>query len=319
MRTVMLPLKRNLALALTLGLPAFFLNAGQANAEFTLNWTSDTGNPVFSGTSITQTDDGGNDQLLVGQTPFIYERVLDGTTPYYHLVVGDPNSGFAQEVYIQAGVIAQTGGSCRGPVSCSGTAAAIGPDFSSSAGATAVSFGFEGNGFDPFSASATTSGNSSGNPSRVQMRQVVTDGDLTVDFVKDKYAEKPSITNTIDSPDLNATLVINSAGNPLNSAATASAVTNTVELRGTDLPPDVPAPGGGPSSVRFDMATDAQASTVTAGRYSYTAGSGPGGSNGTYSYTDPTKNSANINPDWDSYFDNREANPWAYPDNRPSP
>jgi len=313
------PLKRDLRLVLTLGLPALFLCTGQASAEFTLNWTSDTGNPVFSGTTVTQTDDQGNDQLLVGQTPFIFERVLDGTTPYYHLVVGDPASGFAQEVYIQAGYPALTGGACRGPVTCSGTAAAIGPDFSASGGDTAVSFGFEGNGFDPLSSDAAASGNSSGNPARVQMRQLVTDGDLTVDFVKDKYAEKPSITNTIDAPDLNATLVINSAGNPLNSAATASAVTNIVELRGSDLPPDVSAPGGGPSAVRFDMATDAQDSTVTAGRYSYTAGSGPGGSSGTYSYTDPAKNSVNINPDWNSYFDDREANPWSYPDNRPPP
>jgi hypothetical protein len=151
------------------------------------------------------------------------------------------------------------------------------------------------------------------------MRQLVTDGDLTVDFVKDKYAEKPSITNTIDATDLNATVVINSSGNPLNSAATASTVTNTVELIGSDLPPDVSAPGGGPSAVRFDMATDAQDSSVTAGQYSFTAGSGPGGSNGTYSYADPTKNSANINPDWNSYFDHTEDNPWSYPDNRPTP
>lgn len=319
MRIVYQPRKRDLPLTLTLGLSAVFLCAGPARAEFTLNWTSDTGNPVFSGTSVTQTDNGGNDQTLFGQTPFIYERVLDGTTPYYHLVVGDPATGFAQEVYIQAGFPGLTGGSCRGPVSCGGTAAAIGADHSASGGDTATSFGFEGNGFDPLGSDAAASGNSGGNPTRVQMRQLVTDGDLTVDFVKDKYAEKPSITNTIDATDLTATVVINSSGNPLNSAATASAVTNTVELIGPDLPPDVSAPGGGPSAVRFDMATDAQESSVTAGQYSYTAGGGTGGSNGTYSYTDPTKNSANINPDWTSYFDHTEANPWAYPDNRPTP
>lgn len=311
-----LPLKRDLRTALAIGFSAAFLYAGPAVAEFTLNWTADTANPVFSGTLIIQTDEQGTDQFVGNQTPFIYERVLDGTTPYYHLVVGDPASGFAQEVYIQAGFIAQTGGSCRGPITCAGTAAAIGPDFSASGGATAVSFGFEGNGFDPFASNATSSGNSTGNPSRVQMRQLVTDGDLTVDFVKDKYAEKPSITNTIDTADLNATLRIDSSGNPLNSAATASAVTNTVELRGTDLPPDVTPPGGGPSSVRFDMATDAQTPHVTAGKYSYSPGSGPGGSSGTYTYSE---GGANINPDWSSYFDHGEANPWAYPTNRPTP
>ncbi|MCC6302512.1 MAG: hypothetical protein IT489_06905 [Gammaproteobacteria bacterium] len=310
------PRKRESKIALTLGLPALFLCVNPAWAEFTLNWTSDTGNPVFSGTNITQTDDGGNDQLIGGQTPFVYERVLDGTTPYYHLIVGDPASGFAQEVYIQAGFFGQTGGNCRGPVTCAGTADAIGPTVSASGGDTAVAFGFEGNGFDPLSSDATSSGNSSGNPSRVQMRQLVTDGDLTVDFVKDKYLEKPSITNIIDASDLNATVIIDSTGNPLNSAATASVVTNTTELKGANLPPDVSSPNGGPSAVRFDMATDAPDAHVTAGRYSYAPGPGPGGSGGTYTYSE---GSANINPDWSSYFDAGEANPWAYPDNRPTP
>ncbi|MCC6207128.1 MAG: hypothetical protein IT488_03100 [Gammaproteobacteria bacterium] len=310
------PQKRELTVALTFGLSALFLYVTPAWAEFTLNWTSDTGNPVFSGTSVTQTDDGGNDQLLPNQTPFVYERVLDGTTPYYHLIVGDPESGFAQEVYIQAGYTAQTGGNCRGPVSCAGIADPIGPSVSASGGDTAVSFGFEGNGFDPLSSDAVSSGNASGNPSRVQMRQLVTDGDLTVDFVKDTFAEKPSITNTIDAADLNATIVIDSTGNPLTSAATASVVTNTTELLGSNLPPDVSSPNGGPSSVRFDMATDAQNSHVTAGMYSYTPGSGPGGSSGTYTYSE---GSANINPDWGSSFDTRETNPWSYPDNRPTP
>lgn len=310
------PQKRKSKIALTLGVSTLFLCVAPVRAEFTLNWTTDTGNPVFSGTNITQTDDGGNDQLIANQTPFVYERVLDGTTPYYHLIVGDPASGFAQEVYIQAGYFGQTGGNCRGPVSCSGTADAIGPTVSASGGDSAVSFGFEGNGFDPLGSDTVASGNSSGNPSRVQMRQLVTDGDLTVDFVKDKYAEKPSITNIIDASDLNATLIINSAGNPLTSAATASVVTNTTELKGSDLPPDVSSPNGGPSAVRFDAATDAQNSHVTAGRYSYSPGAGPGGSSGTYTYSE---GSANINPDWSSYFDHTEANPWAYPDNRPTP
>jgi hypothetical protein len=313
------PQKRVPKIALTLGLSALFLCAAPVRAEFTLNWNADTANPVFSGTTVFQTDEGGNDALFADQTPFVYERVLDGTTPYYHLIVGDPASGFAQEVYIQAGFFGQTGGSCRGPINCGGTASPIGPDHSASVGDTAVAFGFEGNGFDPLASDAVSSGNSSGNPSRVQMRQLVTDGDLTVDFVKDRYAEKPSITNIIDAADLNATLIIDSTGNPLSSAATASAVTNTVELRGPNLPEDVSPPGGGPSSVRFDMSTDAQNSSVTAGMYSYTAGSGAGGSSGTYNYADPTHNSANINPDWSSYFDHGEANPWAYPDNRPAP
>ena len=40
------PRKRESKIALTLGLPALFLCVNPAWAEFTLNWTSDTGNPA---------------------------------------------------------------------------------------------------------------------------------------------------------------------------------------------------------------------------------------------------------------------------------
>lgn len=320
------PRKRESKIVLTLGLPALFLCASPAWAEFTLNWTADNPTPVFSGTTIYHSDvfEGGTIPQFE-QTPFIYERVMDGTTPYYHMIVGDPASGFAQEVYIQTGF---NGGPvnqplCAGPVNCGGVIPASGrlnpTEHSASDGETWSFDGFTlalGSGSDPLGTDATFTGNSSGNPTRVQMRQLVTDGDLTVDFVKDKYLEKPSITNIIDAADLNATVIIDSTGNPLNSAATASVVTNTTELKGSNLPPDISSPNGGPSAVRFDMATDAQNPHVTAGQYFYTPGSSDKGSSGTYTYSE---GGANINPDWSSYFDHSETNPWAFPDNRPTP
>jgi hypothetical protein len=66
------------------------------------------------------------------------------------------------------------------------------------------------------------------------------------------------------------------------------------------------------------MATDAPDAVVTAGQYSYTPNVlGPGGSNGTYTYQ--PGESANINPNWASYFDSSISNPWSYPENKPSP
>ncbi len=274
-----------LRIILIASLGAGMMHAGVAMAEFSLNWTADTANPAFSGTSIVH-----GTTTTPGQSPFIYERVTDGGVNYYHLVVGDPNTGFAQETYIQIGTAAITIG-FQG----------IGPQLSSSGGQILPT----GNATDPLGTGAFA-GNSTGNPNRVQMRQIVEDGDLSVDFLKDTFLEKPSITNTIESADLNATFQMNSAGNPYSSSATPSQVTNTVE----HLAPDMPA-----ASAVFDMAVDSQDSRVTAGRYT-TTNPQPGAPGGAYTYVE---GGANLNPDWSSFFDHREANPWSYPVNRPTP
>lgn len=271
----MTPSQKNRRLALAVAAAALVLT-GPAKAEFNLNWTADTAYPVFgntddqNGTMITHCTSVGCGQAF-NHTPFVYERVNDGAdNTYYHLIVGEPDAGFAQEVYIQAGS-GITGGGCSGPITCGGDAAQIGNNsVSASGGQGATGFGSEGSGFDPLGSDQGFTGNSTGNPTRVQMRQLLTDGDLTVDFVKDKFLEKPSISNTIDAADMTATFIVNSAGNLLSDSTTVSPVTNTFELTGSNLPPDAQPPGGGaPSSVRFDMSTDSQSSLVTAGQYRF--------------------------------------------------
>lgn len=263
---------------------------GPAQAEFTLDWTQDNVTPTFSGTT-SEHSAGGN---VTGQTPFIYERTFDGATAYYHMILGDPNSGFGQEVYIQVG-----SGTFQG-------FNGIGPGGSASSGTGTQS----GNNLDPLGVvtTDTVTGNATGNPQRIQMQQSLTDGDLSATFLKNTYLGKPTITNEIDSTDVTATVVIDASGIPYTSSSTPATVTNTVQVHD----PNIPA-----AAAQFDMATDAQNSTVTAGQYTYTPGSGAGtnlGSRGTYTYID---GGANVNPDWSSYFDDREANPWAYPVNRP--
>lgn len=315
------------------------LHAPGALAEFNLNWQADTANPAFPRSFIFEDENGNlipltdaviHDDITVGetiiignQTPFVYEKVMEGGVPYYHMIVGDPDSGFAQEVYIRAGINAfgffNTGGACSGPGSCDeGTATFnVGPDFSASAGRGSDNDPTVSNAFRPLDPDFTISGNMSANPNRVQMRQLLVDGDLTLDFVKDRYIEKPSISNTIEDAEFRSTFAMDSTGNPYTSSATPSAVTNTVEHLGPNVPPDVRPPGGGPSSASFDMSTDADISVVTAGRYTWTPGTGPDGSLGTYDYVGGGGPSPSIN--WGSFFDHREANPWSYPDNRPTP
>lgn len=284
-----------------------FVSAG-AQAEFELNWQADGTPPPSSGGCWQSSPDctivevGGD--IVPGQTPFIYQRVQQNGQNYYHMVVGDPDSGFAQEVYIQVGgaSLFQGGGvSLLGQSSSSG--GAIDPACDSPLGC-----GENTNGFDPLSSDQAVSGNATGNPSRVQMRQLLVDGELTVDFVKDRFAEKPLISNVIDAQDLLATFVIDGTGN-LYTTAASSPVTNTVQHRGTDLPP--------PESASFDMAVDAPDAYVTAGQYTTTnpAAGLPGGP---YTYADPHE-SVNLAPDWSSFFDHSQANPWTYTDNRPTP
>ncbi len=338
-------------------LTAVFFHATAVHAQFNLNWEADT-NPAFPRTFVfddefgnpqTATDtsihddvSGGSTIIIPGQTPFIYEMVVIGGVQYYHMIIGNldnPDIGFVQETYIQAGIGGAAlglaaGEACTGPATCEEGIATnpIGgltppggglgqfpqPGNVSSSGGLGVTGndGAAGNGFSPLDANAVISGNMSGNPTRVQMRQRLVDGDLTMEFVKNNFLEKPSISNIIENDDASfqAVFDMNSAGNPYNSSATASVVTNTLEHTGADAPPGARPPGGGPSSALFDMSTDAEKSVVTAGRYTWIPGTGPGQSSGTYTYIDGGQA---FTPNWNSFFDHRENNPWSYPDNRP--
>jgi hypothetical protein len=311
-------------LVLAIGCGALLLCSAGARAEFVLNWSQQSETPAFfpdqQMTGCNQPPcvwhdvDVGNPGAVQNQSPFLYERLtLDGNT-YYHMILGDPDSGFAQEVFIQVGgsnFIYPQGDGLGSP----DVEGADGP----LSGASSSSRGFsDGTTFDqgsqtnPLSQDQVFTGNTTGNPMRVQMRQLMTDGDLTVDFVKDRFLDKPNITNTIDTGEIRALFHMDSTGNRFDSMATPSVVTNTLE----HLDPEVPE-----ASAVFDMATDAQESSVTAGRYTYTPTTGVigtnfGGAGGTYQYFD---GGANLNPDWASFFDHREDNPWALPANRPTP
>lgn len=293
-----------------LGAGMILLCLPAAQAEFVLNWTADTPNPAFSGTIIEHEDPVGTQSTISipGQTPFLFERVGS----YYHLVVGDPAQGFAQEVYIE------TGNARYDEWDCEGGCGSIGPNRSASGGAGDSQFN-PGNAIDPLGSDNLVTGNASANPNRLQMQQFLSDGELTATFVKDIFVEKPSITNEINSPGISTVFDMDSSGNPYTTSATPSAVTITMEILDPDIPED---------SASFNLAEDAQASSVTAGQYTYTPSTTIGGMGtyGTYTYIDGT---ANVNPDWTSYFDHREANPWAYdtipqgasfgPANKPTP
>ncbi|HHM04389.1 MAG TPA: hypothetical protein ENJ19_01425 [Gammaproteobacteria bacterium] len=246
-----------------------------AAAEFTLNFMPDN-----TGAFI----DSDGTRFLYDTVTVTPEVVTDPDTGlnYYHLIVGDPAEGFIQEVYIQNGF-----GSFQG-----GSGSAVGGDGGGSGG----------NGTDPLDISTgVNTANAEGNPQRVLIRQILNDGEVAMEFYKGKFDAKPRISQMLNAPDVTALFEIDMSNSSYSDMSTAGTVTNTMSL------PD--------GSASFDMASDVQNSTVTGGRYTYTAGSGPGGSDGTYTYFDGGFDAKAVR--WEDYFDATQGNPWTYNTNRP--
>lgn len=268
--------------ALRLFIIAGLLISWQCRAEFELD---------FNTTPMCQSH-GDPFSCMSGQTPFYsnfygfgvpFDKVYDPATGlyYYHMMVGDPASGFVQESYIQLGSIAAaTEAGCVGNT-CS----------------TSL------NNLDPLGGTGSYyTGNGATNPRGAIIRQIISDGEVVMEFLKDQFSRKPLITQHLFTADLTATVEMDMRNSTYADINTPAVFTNLQ----TFTSPDV---------TSFDYARDKQNSFVTAGRYTYTNGTGPGGSKGTYNYLD---GNAIFYDDWTSYmniYDPR--NVWSYSDNKP--
>jgi len=155
---------------------------------------------------------------------------------------------------------------------------------------------------------SSDTGTASGNPTRVIMRQKLTDNtQSTMEFLKDQFANKPLITQTIGDGSFisyteldmrNKSYLDNTPIDP------ATDMTNTLTLIGADVPMD---------QGNYDSTTDDGDTYVSAGAYTYTDGTNYGGSLGTYSYADsglgdefqPT------NFDYSLYCDDQQNSNWS--------
>jgi hypothetical protein len=297
-----------------------------ARAEFDLNFSAQDPSSNFMMDYIANSDNNYPGQawqnIDQGQTPWLWhssqwglapEIVYDSSTKayYYHMILGDFGSGFIQESYVQMGF-----GSYGNPAepsnptrkSASGGYGRYVPDVQDS---NTVMLG---NGYDPLDMNTTNtannanikaansvSGNGSANPNRVILRQIVTDGEIMMEFLKDRYEYKPRISQMIMTPDFESQFDIDMREVKYNDITSASPVTNTMQLWGAGAPADAAA---------FDMSADSSKSTYNGGKYRYMEGAGPGGSEGTYEYVtgafDQTAQS------WKDYFDLNAQNPWAF-------
>lgn len=294
-------------------------------AELTLNFQKDNENSYFStcaaryggvdcylGTSgEAEPFSPFNEQsrFLSNNTGYYPEIVTDPNTglEYWHMVIGEVKAGedgFAMEVYIEKG---GTGNNFRS-ISCGG----FGGGHSASGGELCASVKtistFEGNGSDPLETNMDgrniDSGNGSANPNKVIMRQLIVQGDLTMEFVKNQFSQKPLITQVIDDTEINMNFSLNMGNSTYNDQSTAAIIVNTLDLKTGDSIGD------------FDMADDAEKSNVTAGRYIYTGGIGLGQYGGNYTYVEGGGDPYSVA--WEDYFDaNSPDNIWSFDGNMP--
>jgi hypothetical protein len=255
-----------------------------SEAEFTLNFQPNP-NVVSSVANVTCPDGGGGMMMGgnigpgCGSDTFLQEVVSDNGTQYYHVILGDQNQDFALEFYLR------TAGCCwftDGGMMMGGGGDA---PYSASYGNTNDQLA---SAFEPL-AGPDTSGTGTGNPSRVYMLLINNDTEMNQRFEKRLEANKPRITQNIDDGSTQINFDLDMSNGGYGGFTSPRSFTNSLALNQPDGTGD------------FNMATDAPQADITAGQFRYSAGSGFGGSYGTYTYADQGFDV--YNTDWLSFCD----------------
>jgi len=203
---------------------------------------------------------------ITDMTPILQEFVTVGSVQYQHQIIGDPTTGWVQEIYLD-----NSSGVCQN-FSC-----------------------FNNN---PLGSAE----NATSFPTKAAIRQRMTSTTgaetFTMEFLKDTLLNKPKLTNTIVSDKMSYLFESDMRALDFSAAniANAAPVTITFSLLGPDavIPPGVTlsAPSGG----NFNLATDAPASQVESGQVSFDEATG------VYSYYEAAS-SFNLDQDWAWFFE----------------
>ncbi|MCF6324838.1 MAG: hypothetical protein L3J89_11045 [Gammaproteobacteria bacterium] len=266
-------------------------------ADFSLTFSQPLIGGTFPGSCNTGTGAGGMcetagaaQELDPDMTPFTQRSVaIDGIT-YWHQIIGDPDEGFAMEVYIQqSGFLISDSGGRPSNFPLPGVLYRKDLDVQS------------GNGWDPLgldpSRGSNFTGNGTADPTRVVMRQVLGGSwnettstwscgaaEFCMDFTKAALETKPRIMQLVNdaSEGFTAFFDLDMSNISYDDNTTAGTLINTVTLPElVDVPVISTTPitsngngGNVNNGGRFSMESDTQRSTVTGGRYTYTDGSG---------------------------------------------
>ena len=253
----------------------------QAATAFQLNFNPSVANPVNcspttdctipGGANVTAgSNNAGNDG-----TRFIQEQLHVGNELYFHVVVGDPATGFANESYTRSSVAA-AGNVSTGILRGSGLNP-FSPDQGGNEGSTVSSnvrtrsglpsrSTLFGNAAHPFSPNSHLTGNGTADPSRTVLRMTLSDGQMSQEVSKPVLDRKPLINQmTTDNQGMTSEFVADMRGISYGQKDKPAPVVNRLHIVDATLP--------SPGSADFDM-TRVQRSDITAARFVFTPGLG---------------------------------------------
>ena len=266
--------------------------------SFTLNFMPQVNPPVVTGGCVANFPDctlqgggviNGGSSLGNDGSRFLQERLLIDGVAYFHVIVGDPVSGFATESYTTA----STNAGIASKVNQAGTATDH-RNYSPSGGGNErsvlgsrqtlnltdqVTGGRQlfGNAKDPSGVLSYTdvngdpaapyrvTGTGTMDPTRVVMRMVVSDADMSLEVTKPLLTNKPAISQTTSDNTMSGKFVADMRGLSYDDLNRAAPVVNQLAIQDANLP----AKGVG----NFDLSM-AQRSNITAGTFTFTRGQG---------------------------------------------
>ena len=326
------PGRRSWSRAVCAGLLSVAVAPALAATAFQLNFNNQIPVNIAGCSATSDCTIPGGDNPVAGSnragndgTRFIQEQLQIGNDLFFHVVVGDPASGFANESYTRSSVAA-AGNVSTGILKGSGLNP-FSPDQGGNEGAT-VSTGARtrsslgngttlfGNGARPFNANTHLTGNGTADPSRTVLRMTLSDGQMSQSVSKPVLNRKPLINQlTTDNQGMTSEFVADMRGISYSEKDKAAPIVNRLHLVDSTLP--------SPGSADFDMSR-IQRSDVTAGRFIFTPGLGwrlPDGTDASSigwtdatavfnpgTYTGPGAGFDPLTVDWASFFSSTQNN-----------
>lgn len=276
----------------------------RAMAQFNFNFSS-TGNVVASVANVSCAGGTGSMGGMGGGAAcdgnFLQEVTSINGQQYYHIVVGNGGGEFGIEYFIRTvgGGVCWYGCTGARVAGMGGMAGGGVAPLSSSDGAG----GLNGNNTNPLA----SSNSGVGRPDRAAIRMFNNTSGMTQEFLKSTELLKPRITQTVSDATTTVNFTIDMSAIAYNDMSRAG----TLSLRQTVNDPNFPGqqtnPQTGAALQRSDVFDIDQISgsgvdkQITGGRFTYSAGSGDGGSLGTYNYFADSYDVYAVN--WTSYCD----------------
>lgn len=231
---------------------------------------------------------GGTDTTGYGNdgTRFIQEKLFRNNDYYFHVVVGDPAQGFANEFYVAANnLVASTindqsvpldGGARSSSVNSGGNERLVigNHDVFDTRGELSGSDRLFGNGKDPFGVTVDPtsvykaydlSGNGTEDPRKVIMRLVLSDANISLEVIKPLLNRKPRISQLTKDSVMSSQFIADMRGISYDEMSREAPITNRMVLNDASMPQQ--------GAADFDM-SQTQRSNVTAGQFIFTAGQG---------------------------------------------